>query len=71
MEALVYMKLKSLHLLKRANATAERLGGLLENKYGDSDERHCHLGFCCGEPEEKTSTRFGVDFNNENVETVF
>jgi len=37
MEALVYMKLKSLHLLKRANATAERLGGLLENKYGDSD----------------------------------
>ena len=44
MEALVYMKLKSLHLLKKANASVERLGGLLENKYGDSDKRNVHFG---------------------------
>lgn len=48
------MKLKSLNLLKRAKVAHERMGGLLENKYGDENERSVHLGVSVGEPEEKT-----------------
>lgn len=44
LEALVYMKLKSLNMLKKAHMMHERLGGLLENKYGDDDERNVHFG---------------------------
>jgi len=35
MEKMVYMKLKGMKLLNQAQSEITRLGGLLENKYGD------------------------------------
>ena len=44
MEKMVYLKLKALSLLKKANMASERFGGLLENKYGDDDVNNFHFG---------------------------
>lgn len=58
--------------MKRAHAAVTRYGGLVENKYGDEDERNCHLGVKCGDnQEEKSSSKLSVDFNNEHVVTKF
>lgn len=34
--------------MKRAHAAVTRYGGLIENKYGDENERNCHIGIKCG-----------------------
>jgi len=58
--------------MKRAHAAVTRYGGLIENKYGDDNERNCHLGIKCGEnPEEKSSSKLSVEFNNEHVVSKF
>jgi hypothetical protein len=68
LEKLVYFKLRTLNLLKRAHAAVHRYGGLIENKYGDDDERNVHVGITAGEnPEDKSCLKVNVQFNNDDV----
>jgi hypothetical protein len=70
LEKLVYFKLKSLNLLKRAHAAVNRVGGLIENKYGDDDERNLHVGISCGgDVESKSCSTLTVDFNDDRAVT--
>ncbi len=71
MESLVYFKLKSLSLMNKAKAEATRLGGLLENKYGDSETDTYYFGFKSGEAEEKSTGNATIAFNDPVVSEKF
>ena len=71
MEKMVYLKLKALSLLKKANLASERYGGLLENKYGDDDVNNYHFGLKMGEPEELSRGHMCASFNTECVSKKF
>jgi len=71
MESLVYFKLKSLSLMNKAKAEATRLGGLLENKYGDAEVDTYYIGFKSGDAEPKSTSNGTIAFNSPIVSEQF
>ncbi len=71
MEQLVYWKLHSLNLLKKAKTELTRMGGLLDNKYGDEKTNSFHFGVALGKPEPKTALGGCLAFNNEEATKCF
>jgi len=67
MKDLVYFKLKSLSLMKKATREAEKIDNVLENKYGDEEANEFHFGIQCGDPIDASLTELNVNFNNHHV----
>jgi hypothetical protein len=66
MKELVYFKLKSLSLLKKAQKEANKID-LLENKYSDEESNHFKINVSCGEPIEASHGIINANFNNYRV----
>ena len=71
MKELVLFKLKSLSLMKQATREAEKIGNVLDNKYGDDGTNKFHFGIECGDPIDVSKSVLNVNFNNHHVFDAF